>query len=496
MAGIGTPSQSSTTTIGTVTAKIQDSDGNSLNSTTGALHVNIQNASVPVTGTFWQATQPVSGSVTANAGTNLNTSALALESGGNLATIASAISATHMQVDVLSAPSTIVTATNLDIRDLTSVSDSVAAVCTNAGTFAVQAAQSGTWNITNISGTVSLPTGAATAVKQPALGTAGTASADVITVQGIASMTPVQVSQSTASNLNVQAVGNIASGSSDSGNPLKIGGVYNSTQPTVTTGQRVDLQTDARGNLMTYLATKLDSTNDSITAVQSTAASLNATVVGTGTFATQATLQTQTDTVMVGGVNIKEINGVTPLMGNGTTGTGSQRVTISSDNTVLPAVGAGATGATIPANASYTGINASTALPAAATAGNLTGEIGDKFGRQVVLPVTIRDLVGTQTTTLTTSTSETTIVTQTASVFHDLIALIISNTSATAARLDFRDTTGGSVLFSIYVPAGDTRGFSMGGVPIPQTSVNTNWTAQSSASVTSIYIYAVFASNK
>lgn len=39
-----------------------------------------------------------------------------------------------------------------------------------------------------------LPTGAATAAKQPALGTAGTASADVITVQGVASMTPIAVS--------------------------------------------------------------------------------------------------------------------------------------------------------------------------------------------------------------------------------------------------------------------------------------------------------------
>lgn len=63
----------------------------------------------------------------------------------------------------------------------------------NGGTFAVQAAQSGTWNITNVSGTVSLPTGAATAAKQPALGTAGTASSDVITVQGIASMTALKV---------------------------------------------------------------------------------------------------------------------------------------------------------------------------------------------------------------------------------------------------------------------------------------------------------------
>src|SRR5713226_1363517 len=45
----------------------------------------------------------------------------------------------------------------------------------------------------NVSGTVSLPTGAATSAKQPALGTAGAASGDVITVQGIASMTALKV---------------------------------------------------------------------------------------------------------------------------------------------------------------------------------------------------------------------------------------------------------------------------------------------------------------
>jgi hypothetical protein len=53
--------------------------------------------------------------------------------------------------------------------------------------------QSGTWNITNISGTISLPTGASTSAKQPSLGTAGTASSDVLTVQGITSMTPLKV---------------------------------------------------------------------------------------------------------------------------------------------------------------------------------------------------------------------------------------------------------------------------------------------------------------
>lgn len=42
-------------------------------------------------------------------------------------------------------------------------------------------------------GTPGLPTGASTAAKQPALGTAGTPSADVLSVQGVASMTPVKV---------------------------------------------------------------------------------------------------------------------------------------------------------------------------------------------------------------------------------------------------------------------------------------------------------------
>lgn len=54
--------------------------------------------------------------------------------------------------------------------------------------------ESGTWNITNVSGTVTLPTGAATAAKQPALGTAGTPSTDVISIQGVAGGTALPVS--------------------------------------------------------------------------------------------------------------------------------------------------------------------------------------------------------------------------------------------------------------------------------------------------------------
>ncbi len=63
-------------------------------------------------------------------------------------------------------------------------------------------------------------------------------------------------------------------------------------------------------------------------------------VTNGGTFAVQATLQANSG-VDIGkltanqSVNVAQINGVTPLMGNGVTGTGSQRVTIASDNTAF-----------------------------------------------------------------------------------------------------------------------------------------------------------------
>jgi hypothetical protein len=73
------------------------------------------------------------------------------------------------------------------------INDASGRLHVNVGNATLAVTQSGTWNVTNVSGTVSLPTGASTAAKQPALGTAGSASADVITIQGVASMTAVKV---------------------------------------------------------------------------------------------------------------------------------------------------------------------------------------------------------------------------------------------------------------------------------------------------------------
>jgi hypothetical protein len=89
-----------------------------------------------------------------------------------------------------------------------------------------------------------LPTGASTAAKQPALGTAGTASADVISVQGIASMTP----------LLATVAGGVAHDSADSGNPVKLGAKAYSPDGTtpgtaVAEGDRSDAKCDLDGRL-------------------------------------------------------------------------------------------------------------------------------------------------------------------------------------------------------------------------------------------------------
>lgn len=109
----------------------------------------------------------------------------------------------------------------------------------------VAATQSGTWNITNISGTVSLPTGAATAAKQPALGTAGSAATDVITVQGIASMTALKVDGSAVTQ---PVVGAAAHDAAVSGNPVLLAGEARTSNGTaVANGDTVRLQADDLG---------------------------------------------------------------------------------------------------------------------------------------------------------------------------------------------------------------------------------------------------------
>lgn len=123
----------------------------------------------------------------------------------------------------------------------------------------------------------------------------------------------------------------------------------------------------------------------------------------------------------------------------------------------------------------------------------MTRPITDKYGRQIVA-LNVRDLVVQEAMVTLTAVTETTISPAVASVFKDIHGLIITNTSATATRVDIRDTTAGTVRASFMAEAGKTSTFFLD-QPLKQTAVNTNWTAQLGTAVTDVRITALVTQN-
>lgn len=100
---------------------------------------------------------------------------------------------------------------------------------------------------------------------------------------------------------------------------------------------------------------------------------------------------------------------------------------------------------------------------------------------------------GNQVTTITSSTSETTIVTADASFLLDVYGLIIANTSATACNVTIKDATAGTTRLVLPVPANDVRGFMVNpNGAHKQATINNNWTATCGTSVASIVVTALF----
>lgn len=128
-----------------------------------------------------------------------------------------------------------------------------------------------------------------TTIAGSAPGTAGTPSANVVTVQGVTGGTVIPVSQATAANLNATVV---------QGSP----------------------GTAANG----WFAKVTDGTNTAAVKAASTAA-----------VATDPAIVVAISPNNTIPVNNTQIDGVALLTGNGVTGTGSQRVTIASDNTAF-----------------------------------------------------------------------------------------------------------------------------------------------------------------
>ena len=69
----------------------------------------------------------------------------------------------------------------------------------------------------------------------------------------------------TVATVSALTGGGVAANATDSGNPVKVGGKYNASAPTLGDGDRGDLELDANGNTKTTLATQIageDLTND------------------------------------------------------------------------------------------------------------------------------------------------------------------------------------------------------------------------------------------
>jgi hypothetical protein len=283
-----------------------------------------------------------------------------------------------------------------------------------------------------------LPTGAATAAKQPALGTAGSASADVLTVQGIASMTPLKVDGSGVT----QPVSGTVTANAGTG-PWPV--------------------TDNGGSL---------------------------TVDGT-------VAATQSGTWNVG--TVSTITNVVHVDDNSSTlsvDDGGGSLTVDGTVTASNAAGDVAHDGVDSGNPVKIGFQAKTSLPTAVADADRVNGIADKFGRQVILTNAMRDITGSQTTTITSSTSETTIVTAGgAGVFRDITHISITNKSASDTLVTLKDSTGGTTRGIWNIPAG-------GGIVLPyntpkkQATANNNWTLTCGTSVDSVYAVVEFIDNK
>lgn len=134
---------------------------------------------------------------------------------------------------------------------------------------------------------------------------------------GAISNTSFTATQATASSLNAQVVGAVASGGANAGNPVKTSGVFNTTQPTVANGQIVDSQMTARGAQI--VATGTDTFNVTVNAALPTGANtIGAVTQASGPWTS----------------NITQVNSAAVNVGTGAAGTGTLRVTTSTDSTI------------------------------------------------------------------------------------------------------------------------------------------------------------------
>lgn len=172
----------------------------------------------PVTGTFWQTTQPISGTVTATGpitDTQIRATPLPVSgtvtanAGTGTMAVSGPLTDTQIRATALPVSGTFFQATQPVSGTVTANATLAAETTKVIGTVNVAAAQSiaatqsGTWNVTNVSGTVSLPTGASTS----ALQTTGNTSLSSIDTKLIADSIVATATLSGTATLEISTIG-------------------------------------------------------------------------------------------------------------------------------------------------------------------------------------------------------------------------------------------------------------------------------------------------
>jgi len=244
----------------------------------------------------------------------------------------------------------------------------------------------------------------------------------------------------------------------------------------------VDTKTPALGQALAAASTPVV-----LTAAQVTTLTPPAAITGFATSAKQDTVDTSINTLLKPASTLAAVTTVTTLTGTTTLtpGTGATNLGKAED-------GAHTSG---DVGVFALGVRADTLADVSGATGDYIQQSHDLKGRLMVGSAP-RTLKADQTTTITASTTETTIVTAIASTFIDVYGVILANTGSTATSVTIRDVIAGTSRGQVYVPAGDTRGFML---PIDaawkQATVNTAWTAQCSASTSSLVVTVLYVKN-
>lgn len=331
----------------------------------------------------------------------------------------------------------------------------------------------GTNKLTISAGGAALVDGSA--VTQPVSGT--------VSVTGVSTAANQTTANSSLSSIDTKltdgtqkviAAGDVASAATDSGNPVKVGGVYRATPSTLTDGQRGDLTTDTRQNLKITLMP-----NNSTTAMKNSADNADAAA-------------TSSTSNWLGVLNRNTVyNGTTwdRMYGDATNG-------VDVDVTrVVP--GTGATNLGKAEDAAHTsgdvgvmslGVRNDAMAALSGTDGDYTPIATSKSGRLLVTPAPSSAMVRGNASVAGTGDTSLVAASGSGGLKTYITNLSFANTGSSNTLITVKDGSGGSTLFYTIAPAGGGSNIELD-IPIV-TTANTALYFACGTSSTTVYASA------